>query len=65
MSQAGKQIITIHILPNISGSKGNQGMKSGQLILIAFPSEILANMCIVIFVFPSVTSQFFINKPFC
>ena len=65
MSQAGKQIITIHILPNISGSKGNLGMKFGQLILIAFPPEILANMCIVIFVSPSVTSQFFINKPFC
>ena len=30
-SQAGQQIITIHILPNISRSKGNQAMKSGQL----------------------------------
>ena len=27
----GKQIITIHILPNISKSKGNQTMKFGQL----------------------------------
>ena len=31
MSQIGKQIITINILPNISRSKGNQAMKFGQL----------------------------------
>ena len=31
-SQPGKQIIAIHILLNISGSKGNQTMKFGQLI---------------------------------
>ena len=31
-SQTGQQIITIHILPDISRSKGNQGMKYGQLI---------------------------------
>ena len=31
-SQPGKQTITIHILPNISGSKGNQTIKSGKLI---------------------------------
>ena len=31
-SQAGEQIITIHILPNISTSKGNQAMKFDQLI---------------------------------
>ena len=31
-SQPGKQIITIRILPNISRSKGNQTIKSGQLI---------------------------------
>ena len=31
-SQAEKQTITIHILPNISRSKGNQTMKFGQLI---------------------------------
>ena len=30
-SQTGQQIITIHMLPNISRSKGNQTMKSGQL----------------------------------
>ena len=28
----GKQIIAMHILPNISGNKGNQTMKFGQLI---------------------------------
>ena len=31
-SQPGLQTIWIHILPNISQSKGNQTMKSGQLI---------------------------------
>ena len=31
-SQTGKQIITRHMLPNISDSKGNQAMKFGQLI---------------------------------
>ena len=31
-SQVGKQTIAIYILPNISRSKGNQTMKSGQLI---------------------------------
>ena len=32
MSQPGLQTIAIHILPNISQSKGNQTMKIGQLI---------------------------------
>ena len=32
VSRTGQQIITIHILPNISRSKGNQAMKFGQLI---------------------------------
>ena len=31
-SQPGQQTIGIHILPNISRSKGNQAMKFGQLI---------------------------------
>ena len=31
-SSAGKQIIAIRILPNISKSKGNKTMKFGQLI---------------------------------
>ena len=29
--ESGKQIIAIHVLPNISISKGNQAMKFGQL----------------------------------
>ena len=32
MSQAGLQTITLHILPSISQSKGNQAMIFGQLI---------------------------------
>ena len=32
MEQPGKQIIAMHILPNISKSKGNQTMKVCQLI---------------------------------
>ena len=32
MSQAGKEIITIHILPNISRSKDNKTMKFRSLI---------------------------------
>ena len=31
-SQAGQQIVTINILPNISRSSVNQAMKFGQLI---------------------------------
>ena len=31
-SQPGKQTIAIHLLPNISRSKGNLTMKFGQLI---------------------------------
>ena len=31
MSQTGKQTIEVHILPNISRSKGYQSMKFGQL----------------------------------
>ena len=31
-SQPGLQTIAIHILPNISQSKGNQAIKFGQLI---------------------------------
>ena len=31
-SQPGEQTIAIHILPNISRSKGNQTMKLGKLI---------------------------------
>ena len=32
ISQAGKQAVAIHILPNISRSKGNQTNRIGQLI---------------------------------
>ena len=32
MAQPGKQTIALHILTNISRSKGNQAMKFGQLI---------------------------------
>ena len=32
MPQPGQQTIVIHILPDISRSKGNQAMKFGQLI---------------------------------
>ena len=32
MSQPGSQAIAMHILPDISQSKGNQTMKFGQLI---------------------------------
>ena len=32
MSQTRQQTVVIHILPDISGSKGNQIMKFGQLI---------------------------------
>ena len=31
MSQSGKQIIAIHILPNITRSKDNETLKFGQL----------------------------------
>ena len=31
-SQAGKQIIMVHTLPNISRSRGNQSMKFGKFI---------------------------------
>ena len=32
MSQPGKQVIAIHLLPNISRKKDNQAIKFGQLI---------------------------------
>ena len=31
-SQPGQQVIAIHILPNVSRSKGNRTIKFGQLI---------------------------------
>ena len=32
--QTGKQIITIHILPDISRNKANQAMKFGQMVRV-------------------------------
>ena len=48
-SQTGLQTITIHVLPNISQSKGNRTIKCGQLIeysqiKIKFSSKIMQKM---------------------
>ena len=40
-SSTGKQIITIHILPNISRNKGNRTLKFGQLIKDNFRNILL------------------------
>ena len=42
-SQAGKQTIAIHILPNISRIKGNQEMKFDQLIEYNMKNPFLIN----------------------
>ena len=42
-SKTGQQIITIHMLPNISRSKGNQAMKFGQLENIARDISLFKN----------------------
>ena len=42
-SKSGKQTIAIHILPNISRSKGNQTMKFGQLIEYTMRNIFLEN----------------------
>ena len=42
-SQTRKQIITIHILPNISRKKGNQAIKFGQLIECVVRNTFLEN----------------------
>ena len=44
-SQAGHQIIIIHILPNITRSKGNQAMKCGQLIKYNVKNIFLQKSC--------------------
>ena len=41
----GQQIITIHILPNISINKGNQTMKFDQLIKQIVKNIFLQNSC--------------------
>ena len=47
MSQTGQQIITIHILPNISRSKGNVAMKFGQLIKYGMKNIFLQNQLVL------------------
>ena len=44
-SQPGLQTIAIHILPNISKSKGNQTMKFGQLIEYNKGNNFLQKLC--------------------
>ena len=39
-SQTEKQIIVVHILTNISRSKGNQATKFGQLIVVQPAAEV-------------------------
>ena len=41
--QTGQQIITMHVFPNISRSKGNQAMKFGQLIKYSIRNNFLKN----------------------
>ena len=45
MSQTGLQTITIHILFNISQSKGNETMKFGQLIEHCKRNIFLQKLC--------------------
>ena len=45
MSQPDLQSISIHILPNISQSNGNQTMKFGQLIEYNKRNIFLQNLC--------------------
>ena len=44
-SQPGLQTIAIHILPNISQSKGNQTMKFGQLVIHKKRNIFLQKVC--------------------
>ena len=44
-SQPGQQTITMHILPNISRSKGNQTMKLGQLLEYNKRNIFLQKLC--------------------
>ena len=45
LSQPGSQQMLIHILPNISQSKGNQTMKFGQLIEYNKRNIFLQKLC--------------------
>ena len=59
-SQTGQEINTIHILPNISRSKGNQTTKFGQLIeynMIFFLKNHTQNMVEKLVPDPFVKSQ--------
>ena len=44
-SQPGKEMIVIHILPNILKSKGNKTMKFGQLIEYNMRNNFLEKSC--------------------
>ena len=44
-SQPGLQTIAIHILPNISQSKGNQTIKIGQLMECNWRNFFLQKLC--------------------
>ena len=44
-SQPGLETIAIHILPNISQSKGNQTMKFGQLIEYNKRNSFIQKLC--------------------
>ena len=44
-SQTGQQIITIHILPNISRGKGNQVIALGQVIEYNMRNNFLQKLC--------------------
>ena len=44
-SQPGLQTIAIHLLPNISQSKGNQTMKFGQQIEYNKKNIVYQNLC--------------------
>ena len=45
MSEPGLQTITIHTLPNLSQSKGNQVMKFGQVIEYNKRNVFLQKLC--------------------
>ena len=45
MSQTGQEIITIHILSDISRSKGNQTIKFGPLINITLNNNLFEKLC--------------------
>ena len=44
-SQIGQQIITTHVSPNISRSKGNKAMEFGQLIKYCMIGNLVPDHC--------------------